>query len=77
MLALKTFLCRLRVNLVLSGIMLTGTTNLARYTTYADDFSMLVTSSAEIDEVEREIWTYETVISLFASGWVHGNVYLS
>ena len=34
---------------------------MARYTAYADDVSVLVTSSAEVEEVSKEIGRYEAV----------------
>ena len=60
-LALEPFLCKLKVNRVLSGLTLPGASEVARYTAYADDVSVLVTSSAEVEEVSKEIGRYEAV----------------
>lgn len=49
------------MNLVFGGITLPGSAISARYSVYADDVSTLVTNSTEIDEVGREIRSYETV----------------
>ncbi|CAE1168980.1 unnamed protein product [Acanthosepion pharaonis] len=68
---------RLKANPVLRGIALPGATTSARYSAYADDISVLVSSRAEIDEVSKE---YEMVtgakISLLACGWVRGREFL-
>ena len=60
-LALEPFLCKLRANPVLHGLTLPDATTTARYTAYADDVTLLVTSSAEVEEVSKEIGRYETV----------------
>ena len=60
-LALEPFLLKLRANPVLRGITLPGASVLARYTAYADDVSLLVTSISEIEEVQKEIGRYEEV----------------
>ena len=59
--ALEPFLRKLKANLVLRGLTLPGASEVARYTTYADDVSVLVTSSAELEEVSKEIGRYEAV----------------
>ncbi len=46
-LALEPFLRKLKANPVLRGLTLPGASQVARYTAYADDVSVLVTSSAE------------------------------
>ena len=60
-LALELFLHRKKANPVLRGLTLPGTSEVARYTAYADDVSVLVTSSAEVEEVSKEIGRYEAV----------------
>ena len=60
-LALEPFLCKLRANPILRGLTLPGAAVTARYTAYADDVTVLVTSSAEIEEVSKEIGRYEHV----------------
>ena len=60
-LALEPFLRRLKANPVLRGLTLPGASEVARYTAYADDVSVLVTSSAEVEEVSKEIGRYEAV----------------
>ena len=60
-LALEPFLCKLKANPVLRGLTLPGSSKVARYTEYADDVSVLVTSSAEVEEVNKEITRYEAV----------------
>ena len=60
-LALEPFLRKLKANPVLRGLTLPGASQVARYTTYADDVSVLVTSSAEVEEVSKEIGRYEAV----------------
>ena len=60
-LALEPFLRKLKANPVLRGLTLPGATEVARYTAYADDVSVLVTSSAEVEEVSKEIGRYEAV----------------
>ena len=78
-LALEPFLHRLKVNPVLRGLTLPGASEVARYTAYADDISVLVTSSAEVEEVSKEIRRYKAVTgarltaqSLSACGWARG-----
>ena len=60
-LALEPFLRRLKANPVLRGLALPGACQVARYTAYTDDVSVLVTSSAEVEEVSKEIGRYEAV----------------
>ena len=60
-LVLELFRCRLRANPVLHGFMLPGSIEEARYTTYGDNVSMLVTSNVEVVEVSKEIGRYEVV----------------
>ena len=60
-LVLEPFLRRIKANPVLRGLTLPGTSEVARYTAYADDVSVLVTSSAEVEEVSKEIGRYEAV----------------
>ena len=60
-LALESFLRKLKANPVLRGLTLPGSSEVARYTAYADDVSVLVTSSAEVEEVNKEIGRYEAV----------------
>ena len=60
-LALEPFLHKLKANPVLRGFMLPGSSEVARYTAYADDVSVLVTSSAKVEEVSKEIGRYEAV----------------
>ena len=60
-LALEPFLRKLKANPVLRGISLPGATTSARYSAYADDVSVLVSSKAEINEVSKEISGYELV----------------
>ena len=60
-LALEPFLRRIKANPVLRGLTLPGASEVARYTAYADDVSVLVTSSAEVEEVSKEIGRYEAV----------------
>ena len=60
-LALEPFLRKLKANLALRGLTLPGASEVARYTAYADDISVLVTSSAEVEEVSKEIGRYEAV----------------
>ena len=60
-LALEPFLRRIKANPVLRGLTLPGASEVARYTAFADDVSVLVTSSAEVEEVSKEIGRYEAV----------------
>ena len=60
-LALEPFLRKLKANPVLRGLTLPGASEVARYTAYADDVSVLVASSAEVEEVSKEIGRYEAV----------------
>ena len=60
-LALEPFLRKLKANSALRGLTLPGASEVARYTAYADDVSVLVTSSAEVEEVSKEIGRYEAV----------------
>ena len=60
-LASEPFLCKLRANPALRGLTLPGTSEVARYTAYADDVSVLATSRAEVEEVSKEIGRYEAV----------------
>ena len=61
-LALEPFLCKLEANPALRGLMSPGSSEVARYTAYADIVCVLVTSSAEVDEVSKEIGRYAIVI---------------
>ena len=60
-LVLEPFLRKLKANLALRGLMLLGASEVARYTAYADNVSVLVMSSAEVEEVSKEIGRYEAV----------------
>ena len=60
-LALEPFLGKLKANPALRGLTLPGCNEVARYTAYADDVSVLVTSSAEVEEQSKEIGRYEAV----------------
>ena len=60
-LALEPFLRKLKANPALLGLTLPAASEVARYTAYADDVSVLVTSSAEVEEVSKEIGRYEDV----------------
>ena len=60
-------------------LLLPGSSELARYTAYADDVSVLLTSSVEVDEVSKEIGTMKswqgprlTAKSPSVCGWVRG-----
>ena len=58
-LALEPFLRKLKANLVIRGLTLPGSREVVRYTAYADDVSVLVKSSVEVEEVSKEIGRYE------------------
>ena len=58
-LALDPFLRKLKANPTLRGLTLPGSSEVARHTAYVDD--VLVTSSAEVEEVSKEIGRYEAV----------------
>ena len=60
-LALEPFLRKLNANLALRGLTLLGSSEVAWYIAYADDVSVLVTSSAEVEVVSKEIGKYEAV----------------
>ena len=60
-LVLVPFSRKLKANPALRGLTLPGFNEVARYTAYADDVSVLVTSSAEVEEVSKEIGRYEAV----------------
>ena len=60
-LALELFLCKLKANPALHGPTLPGSSEVAKFTAYADDVSVLVTNSAEVEEVSKEIERYEAV----------------
>ncbi len=67
-LALEPFLRRIKANPVLRGLTLPGASEVGRYTAYADDVSVLVTSSAEVEEVSKEIGRYEAVTGAKING---------
>lgn len=69
MLALEPSLCKLRPNTVLGGITLRGAITSSRYTAYGDDISTLLTGSAKIEEVGKEIRTYDTVVVGFVKSF--------
>ena len=60
-LALELFLRKLKANPALRSLTLPGSCEVARYTAYADNVSVLVTSSVDVDEVSKEIGRYEAV----------------
>ena len=60
-LALEPFLCKLKANPALGGLMLPGSSEIVRYTAYADNVSVLLTSNAKVEEVSKEIGRYEAV----------------
>ena len=60
-LALEPFLRKLKVKPALRGLTLPLSSEVARYTAYADYVSVLVTSNAEVEEVSQEIGRYEAV----------------
>ena len=60
-LAFEPFFRKLKANPAVRGFRLLGSSEVARYTAYADDVSVLVTSSAEKDGVSKEIERYEVV----------------
>ena len=51
----------IKANPVLRSLTLPGSSEVAKYTAYTDDVSVLVTSSAEVEEVSKEIRRYEAV----------------
>ena len=59
-LALEPFLHKLKANPALHGLTLPGSSEVPRYTAYADDVSVLV-MSAEVEEVSKEIRRYKAV----------------
>ena len=59
-LTLEPLLCKLKANPALCGLTLPGSNEVARYTAYADDISVLVTNSAKV-EMSKELWRYEAV----------------
>ena len=60
-LMLEPFLRKQKANPALRGLTLPGSSEVSRYPAYADDDSVLVTSSAEVEEVSKEIGKYEVV----------------
>ena len=60
-LALELFLRELKVNPVLRDLISPYSTEVARYTAYPDGVSVLVTRSAEVVEVSKEIGRHEVV----------------
>ena len=59
--ALEPFLRKLKADPVLRCLTLPGSTEVARYTSYADDISVLVISSVDVVEVNKEIGRFEVV----------------
>ena len=59
--ALEPFLRKRKANPALRGLTLPGSSEVAMYTAYTDDVSVLVTSSAEVEEMSKEIGRYEAV----------------
>ena len=57
-LELKPFLHNMRV---LSSLKLPGATTTTRYSTHADKVSIIVMSSAEVEEISKEIRRYESI----------------
>ena len=67
------------MNPVQRGLTLPGSTEVARYTAYADDVSVLITSRVEVVEVSNENGRYEVVtrakinceksVSLWLGSW--------
>ena len=60
-LVLEFFFRNLRVSLILSRHILPSPTISARYSSYADDVSVLVTSSAKVEKFRKEIGKYVSV----------------
>ena len=58
---LEPFLCNLKASQLKSGLLFPDSSEGTRYTSYANDVSVLVTSSVEVDEVSKEIGKYEVV----------------
>ena len=52
---------KLKANPALRGPTLPGSSEVARYTAYADSVNVLVTSSAEVGDVSKEIGRYDAV----------------
>ena len=74
---LSPILYVLRWNPIIRSLMLPGSTEVTRYTAYADDVSVLVTSSAGVVEVSKEIGGYEIVTGVKINreksvDWIHG-----
>ena len=57
----ERFLHKLRVNPVLSCFMFPGFTEVASYIAYANNVSVLLTSSSEVVEKSKEIGKYEVM----------------
>ena len=60
-LAFEPFLRKIKANPVLHSLTLPGSSEVAKYTAYTDDVSMLVMSSAKVEEVSNEIGRYKAV----------------